>query len=241
MKRFPRRIFVAFALVGVGHFCGCRNRDAERHSDPSGPGPLPTVAVPQQQIDKVSKIEIQKGTVQRVVLEKRDGKWLVTAPTQSPANAMYVTHLLTNMTEIKVRDSISSTSEDYSFYELDDAKALHAMAWAGQAKVFDLYFGKSGTRGQMMRLSDRPGVWVVTGYVSYQFDREIKYWQGSDAQAVYSAPDPRVAIESCQSDCYNLWARCGAACVINEEGELCSKRCRAARAECDDACAFRGR
>jgi len=44
-------------------------------------------------------------------------------------------------------------------------------------KAIDLYLGKSGSRGQMARVAGKDGVFVVGGYSSYLYTREVKNWR----------------------------------------------------------------
>ncbi len=41
----------------------------------------------------------------------------------------------------------------------------------------DVYFGKSGSRGQMARVAGKDGVYVARGYSSYLYTREVKNWR----------------------------------------------------------------
>jgi hypothetical protein len=51
------------------------------------------------------------------------------------------------------------------------------VAYKGADKAVDLYFGKSGSRGQMARIGGKDGVYVVGGYSSYLYTREVKNWR----------------------------------------------------------------
>ena len=62
-------------------------------------------------------------------------------------------------------------------YELTDDKGVHVVAYKGDAKATDLYFGKSGSRGQMARIAGKDGVYIAQGYSAYLYTREVKNWR----------------------------------------------------------------
>jgi hypothetical protein len=68
----------------------------------------------------------------------------------------------------------------YKEYQLEPEKAVHVEAFKGADKRFDMFFGKSGSRGQMARLADKPSIWVITGYSSFQYARELKDWRNKE-------------------------------------------------------------
>ena len=96
------------------------------------------------------------------------------------ANQQNVKSLLDNLKELKLKDTIDSGKNQYATYELDDDKSVHVQVFKDADKALDLYFGKSGTRGQMTRVSDKDGVYVASGYSSYLYTREVKDWRDRD-------------------------------------------------------------
>jgi len=141
---------------------------------------LPEVKLPTDDVDKVTKIEIKNAAKGEVVLEKQGDSWKLTKPVVYPANQQNVKSLLDNLKELKLKDTIDSGKNQYATYELDDEKAVHVQVYKDASKSLDLFFGKSGTRGQMTRLSDKDGIYVASGYSSYLYTREIKDWRDRD-------------------------------------------------------------
>ncbi len=154
--------------------------DAVAHSQAAASAALPEVKLPADDVDKVTKIQIKNAGKGEVVLEKEGDNWKLTKPVNYPANQQNVKSLLDNLKEVKLKDTIDNGTGQYATYELDDEKAVHVQVFKDTAKGIDLYFGKSGTRGQMTRLSDKDGVYVASGYSSFLYTRETKDWRDRD-------------------------------------------------------------
>src|SRR5262249_32805774 len=141
---------------------------------------LPDVKLPGEDVDKITKIQIKNAGKGEVVLEKQGDTWKLTKPVVYAANQQNVKSLLDNLKELKLKDTIDSGKNQYATYELDDDKSVHLQVFKEATKSLDLFFGKSGTRGQMTRLSDKDGIYVASGYSSYLYTREIKDWRDRD-------------------------------------------------------------
>ncbi len=138
---------------------------------------LPKVGLPGEDIDKLTRIEITNADKGSVTLEKKGDAWEVAKPVSAKANASNVKSLLDNLKELQAKETIDRTKNLYAQYDLDDNKAVHVMAFKGEEKAFDAYFGKSGSRGQLVRLEGKDGVFTVKGYQGYQYTRELKNWR----------------------------------------------------------------
>jgi Domain of unknown function (DUF4340) len=154
--------------------------DAMAHSQVAAAAALPEIKLPADDADKITKIQIKNAAKGEVVLEKQGDTWKVTKPVNYPANQANVKSLIDNMKEIRLKDSIDTGSTQYASYELDGDKTVHVQLFKDNAKAVDLYFGKSGTRGQMTRLADKEGVYVASGYSAYLYTREVKEWRDRD-------------------------------------------------------------
>lgn len=132
--------------------------------------------------DDVDKIEVVNADKTDVVLEKKGDKWQVTKPVDFPANQTNVKSLVDSLKELKATEVIdpAPTDEIKKTYQLDPAHAVHVMAWKGADKKVDDSFGKSGGRGQMVMVGDKPGVYAATGYSSYLYNREVKGWRDNE-------------------------------------------------------------
>jgi hypothetical protein len=147
------------------------------HSVSAASEALPQVKLSAEDADGLTKLEIKNGTKTDVVLEKSGDGWKVTKPVNYPANQQNVKSVIDNLKEVTLKDVLDKTKSQYGTYELEDDKAVHVQAFKDANKVFDLYFGKSGSRGQMTRPAEKDGVYVASGYSSYLYARDVKDWR----------------------------------------------------------------
>jgi hypothetical protein len=182
---------VLLALLGGGLYLATQDKkdQAAKHSAVAASADIPSVNVPKDDADKITKIELttvdkdDKKKVTHVTLEKKgEADWDVTAPVQAKGSASNVKALLDNLKELKVKEQIDRTSTAYDQYEVSDDKAVHVVVWKGAQKETDLYFGKNGSRGQMVRVGGKDGVYILSGkagesYSSYLYTRELKAWR----------------------------------------------------------------
>ncbi len=177
-----QRIYAALillAMLGAAFYFARKteHEDLTQHSATAASADLPTMAVPKDDVEKVDKLEIKNADKTSVTLTKKGDTWEVTAPVQAKANASNVRTVLDNLKEIKPKELIDPGATTYEQYDLTDAKAVHVVAYKGNDKAIDMYFGKSGSRGQMARMASKEGVYVVSGYSSYLYTREVKNWR----------------------------------------------------------------
>ena len=178
-----QKIYVALALLllAAGGLYATRKQKNEhlaQHSATAATADLPSISVAKDDIEKINKIEIKNADKSTVTLEKKGDAWEVTAPVSAKANAANVRSLLDNLKELKLKETIDRTANTYGQYELTDEKAVHIKAMKeGGDKLADLYFGKSGSRGQMVRIGGKDGVFIASGYSSYLYTREVKNWR----------------------------------------------------------------
>jgi hypothetical protein len=197
-----QKIYVAAGVLVVllgGLFLVQKNarEEAMAHSVTAVSSSLPEVKVTSEDADKITKLAIKNGTKTDVVLEK-DGEngWKVTKPVNYPANANNVKTVLDNLKDVHAKDVLDTGKSQYGTYELDDDKAVHVEAYKGNDKVVDLYFGKSGTRGQMMRVADKDGVYIASGYTHYLYTRDVKDWRDREMLKFEDANVINVAINN---------------------------------------------
>ena len=177
---------VAVLLLAVGGLYLTKQKTKEQatsHSATAASADLPSISVPKDDVEKITKLEItspnkdDKTKSVTVVLEKKGDAWEVVAPVAAKANAANVRSLLDNLKDLKLKEVIDRGTGSYDNYELSDAKAVHVQAWKGGDKTTDLYFGKSGSRGQMARVGGKDGVYIAEKYSSYLYTREVKNWR----------------------------------------------------------------
>ena len=176
------KIYVAIgvlAALGGGLYTTRQKSQKElsAHSATAATADFPAIAPSKEDVEAITKIEIKNADKSSVTLEKKGDAWELVSPVSAKANAANVRSLLDNLKEIKVKESIDRGTGTYKQYELDDEKGVHVVAYKGDGKIFDAYFGKSGSRGQLARVGGKDGVWVVGGYSSFLYTREVKNWR----------------------------------------------------------------
>ncbi len=171
-------ILVALGFGVYSARSGAR-KDAEEHRVTASQD-LPALKLAKEEADKITKFVIKNADKGEVTLVKKGDKWELSKPLSAPANQANVRNLIEGIQKIEVSALIAKGTESYKKYELDEAKAVHAQAFNGDQKVFDAFFGKSGSRGQMARVAGTDAVYAAKGYSSYQWAREIKNWRDNE-------------------------------------------------------------
>lgn len=187
------------ALLGLGLYMSLKQKKQHlsEHSATAATADLPVIGVGKDDIEKVIKLEIKNADKSSVTLEKKGETWEVTAPVAAKANTTNVRSLLDNLKELKVKESIDRTAATYPQYELTDEKAVHVtVTKEGGAKVADIFFGKSGSRGQMVRVGGKDGVYVASGYSSYLYTREVKNWRETSVLKFEDANAIQASVEN---------------------------------------------
>jgi hypothetical protein len=205
-----KKIYIALGilvvLVGLVYLQLNRSKkEAALHTDPAtaSSAAFPELKLAADDVDKITKLHIKNADKGEVTLEKTGEQWQVTAPVKAPANSSNVKQLLDNMKELKVKDVINDTPEApnmYKEYQLEPEKAVHVEAFKGADKAFAMYFGKSGSRGQMARLGSKPTIWVVNGYSSYQYTREVKDWRNKEILKFEDANVASISLKNAEGD-----------------------------------------
>jgi major membrane immunogen (membrane-anchored lipoprotein) len=158
--------------------------DAQAHSLEGQQGSLPKIEIAEDKLKDVDRVVLDKppatGAGQRVTIElKKQGEdaWQLAAPVTAKANAANVKSMIESLPKLKLTEQISANKAEYDQWGVSDEKALHATFYKGDEKVADLYFGEDGSRGQMTRLADKDGVYTVSGFSKWLFERDASGWR----------------------------------------------------------------
>lgn len=178
------------AVLGVAVYVQSTQKKEERaaYSAEKASAELPKLDLTEEQTKAVTKVEIARpGNKEaaneadkkplKVVLEKKGEEWSISSPVKAKANDANLKSLLENLEKLTIEDRIASGTDQYEKYDLTDDKAVHAVFYKGGEKLADLYFGKSGGRGQMTRIAGKDGVFAVKGYSSFIYSRDLKGWR----------------------------------------------------------------
>jgi hypothetical protein len=175
-KQIVVAVVVLGALGAAVYFQ--QKKDSRIGVAPVASSELPTVSG----TDDLDKFEIQNGEKGQVVLEKKDDKWWVTKPVTAIANQSNLKQLIDNLKEVKVTEVVASNVGDdiKKSYELDPSKAVHVVGYKLGDKKVDDWFGKSGSRGEMMMVEGKSDVYSVSGFAVYMYNREVKAWRDNE-------------------------------------------------------------
>lgn len=162
-----------------------RKEEARAHTYEGRNADLPRLELSEEQAEKITKIVIEQpaeseeteGVASRHVLVKEGDTWSLSEPVQAAANQTNVDSLLKNLPKLGIQERISREPSSYEQYDLTDEKAVRVQAFEGEKQVLDLRLGKSGGRGQTVRLAEVEGVYSLSGYSSYLYTRDTKSWR----------------------------------------------------------------
>jgi hypothetical protein len=204
-----KKLLIAIVvLLGLGGVVAMQrqkqNADLAAHSFETVSGSLPKIAITEDDLKKIDKIEITKPgdkegdkTEDIVLVKKGDEDWDLEKPTAAKASASNVKSMVDNLKRLEVKELIDPSKDSYSKYKLGDDKALHTVFYKGKDVAFDGYFGEDGSRGQMTRLPGKDGVYAVKGYSSYLFNRDSKAWR---EKTIFKFEDKDIAKITLEND-----------------------------------------
>jgi hypothetical protein len=158
--------------------------DASNEDDTPGDAGAPVKA------DEPAKREV-------ITLKKKDDEaWDLKTPVVYTANPSNVKSLIDNLDKLKVTEQVSASADDYERWGLTEEKALHAVFKKGEETVLDLYLGDNGSRGQMMRVAGKDGVYALKGYSKYLYSRDVKGWRDKGILKFDDKAAAKVTIEN---------------------------------------------
>jgi hypothetical protein len=177
------KIYAALAVLALlagGFWYTNSNVQAEREtrSTSTSKAALPSITLLQPEVDALTKLELTPGGDKpKVVIEKKGDAWEIVEPMQAKANIADVRSLLDNLKELKITEAIDRSAGAYEQHDVADGKGTRLAVFAGADKKLEVVFGKSGTRGQLVRVVGTDGVYVVSGYSSFLYSKDAKGWR----------------------------------------------------------------
>jgi hypothetical protein len=195
------RIYAAIAILAVlggGYYLTTKDSkiEAEKRGTSASKQDLPSIALSKEDGEKVTKIEIVNAEKGKVVLEKKGDAWEIVEPMQAKANQNDVKSLIEGLDDLKITDSIDRGTGAYDQYEVADKKAIHVTVFKGADKALDLFVGKSGTRGQMVRVAGKDGVFAAQGYQAWLYTKEAKNWRDKSILKFEDKDASKVVVEN---------------------------------------------
>ncbi|HMA97537.1 MAG TPA: DUF4340 domain-containing protein [Polyangiaceae bacterium] len=201
-----QKLYIAagvLVLLGAGLYVQKRAQKQEEatYSYTAINAALPKLDITDEQSKAIDTITIEQpagdaGKPTKVVLKKEGDDWQLVEPIKAKGNKENVNSLLENIKDIKVNEPISPSKDAYAQYEVSDDKAVHVVAKQGDKVLADLYFGQGGSRGQMLRIAGKEGVYSAKGYSSYLYARDLKGWRDLSVTKFEDAKVKTIAIEN---------------------------------------------
>lgn len=200
------------ALLGGAFFVQQNQKKEERaaHSFEGQNADLPKLSITEEATKKITRLVIEQPPKEadpkkpgdagkpasKHVLTKNGESWSLTEPLSALANQSNVESLLNNLAKLAIKERIAKGADSYAQYDVSDDKAVHVTAFEGDKAVVDLYLGKSGGRGQMVRVKDKEGVYILDGYSSYLYTRDTKGFRDLSIFKLETDKAVRVDIEN---------------------------------------------
>ena len=186
MSSDKKLTIAVIVLVGLGGALYLQKRAQKReeasYTLQSGKAQLPTFGVSEAESKQIDQIMIQQpstdaGLGTKVVLKKEGDDWNLVEPVKAKANKSNVDSLLENLKSLSLSEVISDATDAYGQFGVTETGAVHAVFSKGADTLADLYLGHGGSRGQMVRIAGKTGVFGLKGYSSYLYTREAKQWR----------------------------------------------------------------
>jgi hypothetical protein len=182
-----KKLYIAVGVLvalGAGLYLQkqAEKREAASYSYSAVTESLPKLGITEEQTKAVDSISIEQPPGDekkpaKVVITKKGDDWMISEPLSAKANKSAIESLLDNLKELKVTELVSSSKDSYAQYQVSDDKAIHLTVKQGDKVVANLYFGQGGSRGQMARVDGKNGVFVLKGYSSYLYTKDLKGWR----------------------------------------------------------------
>ncbi len=179
-------------LIALGGVAGVRivaqGDDSRAHSFEEKTADLPTIQQGDLEVQAADRIAITvpaaaaeggESAVEPidVVLVKTDDAWALERPLAYPADRKRVDSLLSNLAKLKVMEQVDGSTDAYGANGLSDERARHVVVSNDGKAIVDVYVGDSGSRGQMMRVAGRDGVFAVSGYSKRAVELDANGWR----------------------------------------------------------------
>lgn len=191
----------ALALVGAAVYFQkqAQQKEEATYTLEGQQATLPTIEWSEEKGKSVDTITVEQpagdaGKPEKVVVKKvGEDDWKLVEPIDFPANSSTIQTILGSIDKLEVRELISKSKDSYGKYGLGDGEATHIVLAKGDEKLVELYVGEGGSRGNMVRIGDKEGVYAIKGYSSYMFQRDLKGWR--DRKVLEIDPDEVAEVE----------------------------------------------
>ncbi|MFH0782650.1 MAG: DUF4340 domain-containing protein [Pseudomonadota bacterium] len=127
--------------------------------------------------DAVTTLEITGPEKDRIVIQKKDGGWILPDSFGAPASAEQVAALLTRLQEMKQGFAVATSATAAKRFKVaDDLFQRHVVLKAGESVVGDLYVGTSPSFRQIHARKAGSGGVVVVELSTYELETAADKW-----------------------------------------------------------------
>lgn len=118
--------------------------------------------IPKLVPEEVLKIQISKDA-EKIILEKKDGKWRIANGRQFPSDVNKVTNFIKSLHSLKQTSLVSRNPDRKEIYFVDEKNGSHIEIWdLKNRNIADFYSGKYLADGQFLRRTDESNVFQTT-------------------------------------------------------------------------------
>lgn len=182
---------IAVVALGAGAFMVMR---APEKGERRGPAPRP---IPEIKAAQVAQIEVTNAKQEKTILEKKDGKWRITAPGAWPADENAASQLVNALGQLSFGDSVTELASKHAELGVAEGKAPRVVVKSSRgATLADLWVGKSIGAYTMVRPAGKNEVWQASGLYPYMLDKEPKSFRNHALFSFNAAEVDRLEVAS---------------------------------------------
>lgn len=199
----PRNLLIAAILLAVlsgAVWWSKKHPDAGKQTDTSSPASTTAKMLDISEAD-LQSITLKKKDAPAVTLERRNGKWAMTAPAAYPTDQEAVNTVTSALSPVTADDVVEAKAADLSKYGLT-APALTVTAKTSKGKTTEIQFGDEIPVGSLVyaQLGTDPKVYAVSTSVKSSFDKTANDLRDKRLIAFDTNSLTRVAVKSAKSD-----------------------------------------
>ncbi len=171
--RLPIAGVLFAALLGLAIWkLGERNEEGAV-VDPDAASLLPDLVA-----TEIDRLEIRRPKEEPIVIEKKSGKWRITAPLQAEADETAVSTALDKLDDLEVMDLAATKAAHHERLGVTDEEAVHVVVGRDGGKEWiHLLIGSYRGGNTMVRKAGDDRVAAVRGSIKYAFNKALRDWR----------------------------------------------------------------
>ncbi len=124
------------------------------------------------------KFEVSRPQI-KLVMEKKDEQWRLTAPVDSPADQNALKNFLSDLNSLELYFPLTRREKTYPLYQINESSAIFVRVWHARSdQPIEWIFGKRAKGTDLfVRLPDSPEVYLAGNVRHWELTRLIKEWR----------------------------------------------------------------